>query len=183
MSYNKISEISDNLKYDLIHNNEKIKEIFENDKIVEFYLFIRKYYRFLLENEYGTSKEEKKHISKAISGNLLAKMISKINDTGADIFFTKESRMYTLFNLLKNLDSKKDISKEFNYASYIGFNVYESNNEMRVSIVFSRGFNCRDIIEGCLDSRHRAPLKDEELLCDLSLQCFVDHCEAVLNKK
>ncbi|KAM0685659.1 inositol hexakisphosphate and diphosphoinositol-pentakisphosphate kinase, partial [Conglomerata obtusa] len=181
MIYNRVSEINDNLKYDLIHNNEKIKAIFNNERIVEFYLLIRKYYRFIIENEYGETKKEKIKTSQAISGVLLNKIFQDFkSDNGVNIYFTKESRMYTLFNILNFTNNQESTIKEFNYGSSFGFDIYEKDDVERIRIIFNRGVECQEIIDGCMDIRHRVPLRDNELLLDEEFNIFKANLQKLL---
>ncbi|KAM0675661.1 inositol hexakisphosphate and diphosphoinositol-pentakisphosphate kinase [Gurleya vavrai] len=173
--YNRVSEINDNIKFDLIHNNEKIKSIFNNEKIVEFFLLIRKYYRFLIENEYGKDKDEKIKTSAALSGELIKKIVFDIeeDDEGINIYFTKESRMYTIFNILNILFNCKNHVKEFNYGSFIGFYIYKEEDAKRIKILHNRGIDCQEIVDGCLDLRHRVPFKEDQELFDILLKDFI----------
>ncbi|EJW02223.1 hypothetical protein EDEG_03341 [Edhazardia aedis USNM 41457] len=277
MLYNRVSEIYDNLKYDITHNNAHIHKILSNDKITKFLLIINKLYNFVIQNEYGKGVHEKVRISYGICKPFFDVIINNLE--GQDIlslYFAKESRIYTLFNVLNFVGGKSVPIKEFDYGSMIGLDVYttkkdniygnmsnlendknnninhnifsdinsicnnnsstntissnnsialansntncntitnknndnnninnlttdtncnsKSNNhntnnniytnisdikniETRIRVVYNRGANCKDIIDGCLDARHRIPEKPDEILYDMSLDEFLQSIE------
>lgn len=176
-----ISEMVDNLKFDLIHNNSDIKKMFEN-RLESFYKSTSKYYKFIVSTEYGKYAADKIATSKAISGDLLRKiMLDFSSNDGINIYFTKESRIYTLFNLLNNIIHKDSSIEEFEYGSMIELSTYEKNGKTRVCVKYNKGVSTAALLHGPVDSRHNIMFCRNELLCDITLEEFNEFFKELFN--
>lgn len=173
LSHTVVSEILDNLKFDLTHYNTSIKKMFKED-LENLFASTRKYHSFILGTEYGEHSEDKIKASKAISGDLLKKIIDDLSsDDGINIYFTKESRMFTLFNLLNSFVHKLTKAQEFEYCSMIELSKYIENEETRICIKFNEGISTSSLLSGPLDSKHCIRFHSDKMFCDLNFDDFV----------
>jgi hypothetical protein len=173
LTYSEISELYDNLKYDLMHNSVQIRNLLKKD-LNDLYRIVRKYYNFITINEYGTTLEEKIRISGAISGNILRRVCEDIKgEDGVRIYFTKESRVYTIFNLIEGLFVKKGMGREFGYLSSVGFIKY--GDRLKISVNGGAITDCVD--ERCTDPRHSPPLHEDKYLIDIEVDEFLRICD------
>lgn len=173
-----ITEIYDNLKYDLMHNYSVMEDLF-GVEMHNFYTTIKYYYRYIIKIEYGISKSERMKISKSISGSLLTKILENLeNNKEINIYFTKESRIYTLYNILTLFARNDFYLKEFNYGSMLEFLVYVSDGNKRIQISCNKGVDYNLLLDGPLDCRHRIPFFNDYIFCDLEYDHFK---ETILN--
>ncbi len=142
----------DYLKFDAIHNKSLLEFLFRDEEkeregdslanLKALYTKAKILFCFLAPKEYGICMLEKQSIGLKLTGLLwesICQNLRKASDTESKPFckfyFTKESHLYTLVNLLYTLDLMKATEKgekhklepeeELDYMSQITFEVYE----------------------------------------------------------
>lgn len=176
-----VTEIYDNLKYDFMHNYDILIGMLGNDMLC-FYRIIKHYYKYIIQIEYGVTETERLEISKAISGSLLRKIIRNLEENEEiNIYFTKESRIYTLYNIVTCLLCSTFQLQEFNYGSMLEFVVYMCKGVKRIQISCNKGVNYNLLLDGPLDCRHRIPFFDDYVLCDIEYASFLESIHGVIN--
>ena len=133
----------DSLKFDAIHNKDILEIVFKDkynlkdplEKLHELYLMSSQLFCYLVPHEYGLTHGQKLKIGLNVSGALLAEIISQVeksygqNEPFCRFYFTKESHVYTLVNLILESKIKNNhVTQELDYMTQITFEVYERNN-------------------------------------------------------
>lgn len=176
-----VTEVYDNLKYDFMHNYSIIENMFGSD-MVQFYNTIKHYYKYIIRIEYGVTDVERMQMSKSISGSLLSKILQNIDaNEEINVYFTKESRIYTLYNILTHIAGNASHLQEFNYGSMLEFLVYSCGGDKRVQITCNKGVNYNLFLDGPLDCRHRIPFFDDNILCDIDYNVFKESISALVS--
>lgn len=144
----KISELYDSIKYDIIHNREYIFYMFTYDQslgectnanLESFHdLFRRSKYLFdyIAPLEYGITLQERLNIGRLITNSLVERLVKDLHDarisssSGCIFYFTKESHVYPLVNVvlycgLTNTKLKDLNMAEMDYLAQIILEVYE----------------------------------------------------------
>ena len=141
--YNNSNAINmyDSLKFDAIHNRELLEFLFSDDSsksgslnmLNRLFSMSKTLFCFLVPQEYGINTEQKLSIGKNVSGNLYAELIDILKSSQfAEIpfckfYFTKESHVYTLMNLLFASGICNYETNELDYMTQITFEMYKRN--------------------------------------------------------
>lgn len=137
----RLSDLYDSLKYDALHHREFLQRVLtrpdydESQRALEdLYSCAQGLFDYISPREYGADRRTQIIIGKQISGNLLGRLVSDLNAalyspigaTDCRLYFTKESHMTALFNLIKVSGLPiQDLANEFDYLSHICFELYE----------------------------------------------------------
>jgi inositol hexakisphosphate/diphosphoinositol-pentakisphosphate kinase len=150
----KVPDVYDMIRYDILHNSNA-----ELEGMRELYEGIRAFENTLVPQEYGANKAEKKLIGSKVCGALLEKIkydlkVSRsdtthdmrymldhshaedleINSLGrvvrTRLYFTSESHMHTLLNVLRHVKVKKENGKEIRAISSEGLKIIEDVPEL-----------------------------------------------------
>lgn len=137
------------------------------DRLRKLYKYAKVLFDLIAPSEYGIEKREKREIGLLTSLPLLQKILEDLNDAResqnglARFYFTKESHMHTLVNLIKMSSLKlahRDVL-ELDYMSYLSFEVYErvsgecGKKEHSVRISLSEGAHGIPL-DTSLDAKH-----------------------------
>ena len=132
----------------------------------ELYKLSQVLFDFICPQEYGITQNEKLEIGLLTSVPLGKKIISDLNEMivndkpGCVTYFTKESHMYTLLNILYESNIQFYINRndlpELDYLSQIIFELYEDTSGKNHSIRFklSPGCHTQDPLDVELDDKH-----------------------------
>jgi hypothetical protein len=139
----------------------------------EIFKYLRELYKlsqvlfdFICPQEYGITQSEKLEIGLLTSIPLAKKILSDLNamvendQPGLVAYFTKESHMYTLLNILYESNIQLHINRndlpELDYLSQIIFEIYEDSSRKNHSIRFkiSPGCHTQDPLDVELDEKH-----------------------------
>ncbi|KAH9812777.1 histidine phosphatase superfamily-domain-containing protein [Melampsora americana] len=175
----RVCELYDSLKYDSLHNRTFLETIFSSPTYASSIIdspplnmpgsaqSLVVPMPTLAPSEYGIEKSEKREIGLLTSLPLLQKILEDLNDAResqnglARFYFTKESHMHTLVNLIKMSSLKlahRDVL-ELDYMSYLSFEVYErvsgecGKKEHSVRISLSEGAHGIPL-DTSLDAKH-----------------------------
>lgn len=115
----RINDLYDSIRYDAIHHRQFLIQMFVSlteeeknmnyDSLVKLFDDLHKLFRLITPLEYGFTRGERLQISKQISGKLLEKVARELGeacDPGSTepfvrLFFTKETHMHALMNLIR----------------------------------------------------------------------------------
>lgn len=173
----KVSEIYDSLKYDALHNRTFMEKIFSDEKdplnFREIYENAKFIFTQIAPSEYGVDNEEKLKIGKKVSSLLLRKIILDLTEAKSSsncftrLYFTKESHMYTLLNLILlstscNFEVTGNEVIELDYLSQVCFELYEKKSvvgdshtsKYSIRIGISPGAHNENVFDLTLDSKH-----------------------------
>ena len=179
----RICEVYDSLKYDELHNRAFLDYFFLGispspelrHSLHELFIRTKTLYNWVSISEYGISLTEKLSIGKKIIRKLLSKLIDDLKEStlpstvpSCRLYFTKESHMYPLLNViqygkLSAWTSKPYSQWELDYLSQITFEIYERypsdelggiQAEHSVRISLSQGGYNPSIIDVNLDEKH-----------------------------
>lgn len=157
-SYNNSNAINmyDSLKFDAIHNKDILEVLFYDElnekdpmkKLNELYMMSRQLFCFLVPHEYGLTHQQKSRIGVNVSGALLSEIIKQLEKSlGPEVpfcrfYFTKESHVYTLVNLILESQLKcRHNEQELDYMTQITFEVYERKNDGKKEHSFRIGIS------------------------------------------
>lgn len=132
----------------------------------ELYKLSQVLFDFICPQEYGITKAEKLEIGLLTSVPLVKKILQDLNDMikndrpGMVAYFTKESHMYTLLNIIYGggiqLHIERNDLPELDYLSQIIFELYEDsagkNHSIRLKL--SPGCHTQDPLDVELDEKH-----------------------------
>ncbi|CAG8647839.1 11735_t:CDS:2 [Funneliformis caledonium] len=169
----KVSELYDSIKYDALHNRQFLETIFSDEgtsKVKELYQRAKMLFDFVAPQEYGIEKKDKLQIGLLTSCSLLQDIIKNLEESKSSptpctrLYFTKESHVHTLLNIvflsgLPTRISKNDLA-ELDYLTQITFELYErhrglsGDKEYSLRVAFSPGAHDPNILDLRLDARH-----------------------------
>ncbi|KAI5479902.1 inositol hexakisphosphate and diphosphoinositol-pentakisphosphate kinase [Pseudohyphozyma bogoriensis] len=146
-------------------------------KLHELYRRAKLLFDLIAPQEYGIEREEKEDIGLLTSLPLLEQVVThlkaaQVNAHGsANFYFTKESHIHTLVNLvtLSDLPIVMPHVPELDYMSYITFEVYERANsdrkELALRVSLSPGAHSA-ILDASLDAKHALQVQPRRALTD-----------------
>ena len=173
----KIPELYDNLKYDALHFRDFLDYfVCRNDlerQLRELYTSSQALFNFVGPLEYGVEDHERWEIGNLTSRPLVNQIMNdliegRLSDAPiARLYFTKESFVHTLFNLLNlcglPLTSSGEIS-ELDYLMQITFELYEYSDpitgerDYRVKLFCGPGAHSDSPLDKNLDTCHSLPI-------------------------
>ncbi|KAG0004511.1 hypothetical protein BGZ80_000323 [Entomortierella chlamydospora] len=139
----KVSELYDSLKYDALHNRIFLESIFVDKEsgegmvpIKELYSKAKVLFDFVAPLEYGISEEDRLEIGLLTSMPLIKQIVEDLESCKrpdaapcTKLYFTKESHVHTLLNIvyLSGIPTRlsKDKIPELDYLTQITFELYE----------------------------------------------------------
>ncbi|PKI85254.1 hypothetical protein MVES_000964 [Malassezia vespertilionis] len=191
------SELSDMLSHDGLHNRAFLERIFYSpdeeprlNRLHKLYRLSLVLFDYVCPREYGITSEEKEQIGLLTSQPLLKSIIGNLKKSSevkglCAFYFTKESHIHTLLNLILSSDLKVIMPRPppMDYFSSITFEVYEretshSNSasptdtlasnagkpELSLVISVSEGAHSNEVLFINLDARHAlTPLPSRKL--------------------
>ncbi|KAJ1770898.1 inositol hexakisphosphate and diphosphoinositol-pentakisphosphate kinase [Coemansia sp. RSA 1843] len=146
--------------------------LFTQQEVRELYYSAKLLFDFVTWREYGTDAAQRKRIGVQASVPLLQQLISDLEDTQngdharTRFYFTKESHIYTLLNLvfLCDIPTMVPFNKmgELDYLTHIIFEVYERKadvdanvgSEYSLRVGLSPGANCFHVLDVAMDPTH-----------------------------
>jgi len=196
----RVSELYDSLKYDALHNRVFLEAVFTNPggssrpasidsrrdepvesstprQLRELYKRSKLLFDFIAPQEYGIERSEKEEIGLLTSLPLLEQVIANLrqakeNEHGsASFYFTKESHIHTLVNLviLSDLEIVMPQVPELDYMSNVTFEVYErtkaDQHELAVRVSLSEGAHSA-VLDASLDAKHALQVQPRRALTD-----------------
>ncbi|XP_006460081.1 hypothetical protein AGABI2DRAFT_184577 [Agaricus bisporus var. bisporus H97] len=177
----RVSELYDTIKYCALHHRTFLFAIFDesgrNDplhpgqdrRMHELYSRAKALFDLVAPQEYGIDLGEKEEIGILTSLPLLRNVVHdleearKNNGSSLTVYFTKESHIHTLVNLvlLSGLPIANRRIPELDYASHITFELYERNHgrgktdkEYSIRLSISEGAHSSNVLDSTLDARH-----------------------------
>ncbi|KAK4056669.1 inositol hexakisphosphate and diphosphoinositol-pentakisphosphate kinase [Microbotryomycetes sp. JL221] len=195
------SELYDSIKYDALHNRTFLETIFNDSpsrpssidsrttlnekgdtstpvKLRELYKRAKLLFDLIAPQEYGIERSEKEEIGLLTSLPLLEQLIGNLKSAreadhaSADFYFTKESHIHTLVNLvtLSDLPIVMPQVPELDYMSYIAFEVYERGRvdgpkELSIRVSLSEGAHS-PVLDASLDAKHALQVQPRRALTD-----------------
>lgn len=142
----------------------------EYQHLRELYRLSKVLFDFICPQEYGIEDKEKLDIGLLTSMPLVKQILNDIDDLqkaeagGSVVYFTKESHIYTLLNVIYESQIPTKIARnalpELDYLSQIAFEVYESEDvetnskSYSIRLAISPGCNSQDPLDVQLDSKH-----------------------------
>ncbi|GAA5983456.1 hypothetical protein JCM10908_000292 [Rhodotorula pacifica] len=152
----------------------------------ELYKRAKLLFDLIAPQEYGIERSEKEIIGLLTSLPLLEQIIRDLEATkasdypSANFYFTKESHIHTLVNLvtLSDLPIVMPHVPELDYMSYVSFEVYErsksSSKELSVRVTLSEGAHSA-VLDASLDAKHALQVQPRRALTDyISLPRVID---------
>ncbi|GAA5975992.1 hypothetical protein JCM11641_002862 [Rhodosporidiobolus odoratus] len=196
----RVSELYDSLKYDALHNRVFLETIFTKNgsrpssvdsrstlesaaaggpprQLRELYKRAKLLFDLIAPQEYGIERSEKEIIGLLTSLPLLQQIIRNLQETkesehpSANFYFTKESHIHTLVNLvtLSDLPITMQHTPELDYMSYISCEVYERSKgdakELSVRVTLSEGAHSA-VLDASLDAKHALQVQPRRALTD-----------------
>ncbi|KAM0753385.1 hypothetical protein T439DRAFT_324023 [Meredithblackwellia eburnea MCA 4105] len=146
-------------------------------KLRELYKRAKLLFDLIAPQEYGVERSEKEEIGLLTSLPLMEQVVQKLKDArdkaygSANFYFTKESHIHTLVNLvtLSDLPIVMPQVPELDYMSYITFEVYErtrqDSKELAVRISLSEGAHSA-VLDTNLDAKHALQVQPRRALTD-----------------
>ncbi|KAJ1962104.1 inositol hexakisphosphate and diphosphoinositol-pentakisphosphate kinase [Dipsacomyces acuminosporus] len=146
--------------------------LFTQQEVRELYYKAKILFDFVTQREYGIEAPQRKKIGIQASVPLLKQLIKDLNDVKKGkaartrFYFTKESHIHTLLNLVFLCDMQTMIPYEkvgeLDYLTHIIFEVYERkpdvdaglDRDYSLRIGFSPGANCFHVLDMNIDSTH-----------------------------
>ncbi|KAI8323080.1 hypothetical protein GQ54DRAFT_316858 [Martensiomyces pterosporus] len=146
--------------------------LFTQQEVRELYYKAKLLFDFVTQREYGIEPPQRKKIGIQASVPLLRQLIADLNDVKVGksarmrFYFTKESHIHTLLNLVFLCDMQTMIPYEkvgeLDYLTHIIFEVYERKpdvdaalaREYSLRIGFSPGANCFHVLDMNVDATH-----------------------------
>ncbi|KAJ2525312.1 inositol hexakisphosphate and diphosphoinositol-pentakisphosphate kinase [Coemansia sp. RSA 2049] len=146
--------------------------LFTQKEVRELYYSAKLLFDFVTWREYGTDAAQRKRIGVQASVPLLKQLIADLKDTQngdharTRFYFTKESHIYTLLNLvfLCDIPTMEPFNKmgELDYLTHIIFEVYERKadvdanvgSEYSLRIGLSPGASCLHVLDVAMDPTH-----------------------------
>lgn len=190
----KISDLYDSLKFDALHHRDFLEAILarprdeaSNSSLHRMYMCAQKLFDYLAPREYGETPEERFRIGSSISGGLLHRIVNDLRLSqpasvapATRLYFTKESHMTALLNIIRNCEIPISASpsssethpdevcqNELDYLSHICFEFYERTKctptadggtvrtvRYSLRIGLSNGAHNPRLLDLQLDSRH-----------------------------
>ncbi|SCV72227.1 BQ2448_4921 [Microbotryum intermedium] len=147
---------------------KKLRELYKRAKLL---------FDLIAPQEYGIEKSEKEEIGLLTSLPLLEQLIKNLKSAreethaSANFYFTKESHIHTLVNLvtLSELPIVMPQVPELDYMSYLAFEVYErtkgDTKELSVRVSLSEGAHSA-VLDASLDAKHALQVQPRRALTD-----------------
>lgn len=206
------SELADMLSHDGLHNRTFLETIFsapEDDDACKLERLYRLYrmslalFEYVCPREYGITPEQKEMIGLLTSQPLLNSIVQNLK-TSQDkkgmctFYFTKESHVHTLLNLLlsSHLSIIMPRMPPMDYFSSITFEVYERERptssssmapakpERSLVISVSEGAHSSEVLFIRLDGRHAlTPLPSRPLTSHMDFDSSIDKLSALCEKR
>lgn len=141
------SELSDMLSHDGLHNRVFLERIFSDEgeeprlnRLHNLYRMSLALFDFVCPREYGITRDEKEQIGLLTSQPLLKSIIGNLKESSnvkglCALYFTKESHVHTLLNLILSSDLNVIMPRlpPLDYLSSITFEVYERESPVSAS--------------------------------------------------
>ncbi|GAA5893601.1 inositol polyphosphate kinase VIP1 [Sporobolomyces salmoneus] len=143
----------------------------------ELYTRAKLLFDLIAPQEYGIERWEKEEIGLLTSLPLLEQIVRNLKDAkasdhpSANFYFTKESHIHTLVNLvtLSDLPIVMPHVPELDYMSYIAFEIYERSKgdtkELSVRVSLSAGAHSA-VLDASLDAKHALQVQPRRALTD-----------------
>lgn len=206
------SELADMLSHDGLHNRTFLETIFssphddEKHKLERLHLLYRMslaLFEYICPREYGITPEQKEMIGLLTSQPLLQSIVQNLEASEhvkgmCTFYFTKESHVHTLLNLLlsSNLSIIMPRMPPMDYFSSITFEVYEregpstsshafpSKPERSLVISVSEGAHSSEVLFIRLDGRHAlTPLPSRPLTSHMDFDESIAKLSALCRKR
>ncbi|PVG00326.1 hypothetical protein CPB86DRAFT_805822 [Serendipita vermifera] len=190
----RISELYDTLKYCALHHRAFLFTVFgekqdfepadkesppRQRKLHELYSRAKALFDLVAPQEYGIEPWEKEEIGVLTSLPLLRKIVEDLEaarnsgDCSLNFYFTKESHIHTLLNLI--LSSGLPIANpkipELDYCSHVTFELYErgigsskSDKEFAIRLSLSEGAHSSNVLDSAIDARHALNVQNRKRL-------------------
>ncbi|KAH7105455.1 histidine phosphatase superfamily-domain-containing protein [Auriculariales sp. MPI-PUGE-AT-0066] len=187
----RVSELYDTIKYCALHHRAFLFRIFNPDgaknpepsqdrQLHQLYHRAKLLFDLVAPQEYGIEDIDKEEIGVLTSLPLLRKIVedleaARMNEqSNLTLYFTKESHIYTLANLLLNsgLPFVTRRIPELDYCSHFTFELYERNGgpdksqdkEYTIKLSFSPGAHSSNVLDSSLDARHSLNVQPKQNL-------------------
>ncbi|TNY19464.1 inositol pyrophosphate synthase [Rhodotorula diobovata] len=160
-----------------LEGNGSAREAGPPKQLRELYKRAKLLFDLIAPQEYGIERSEKEIIGLLTSLPLLEQIVRNLEDTkkvenpSANFYFTKESHIHTLVNLvtLSDLPIVMPHVPELDYMSYISFEVYErmkgEQKELSVRVTLSEGAHSA-VLDASLDAKHALQVQPRRALTD-----------------
>ncbi|ORX74024.1 hypothetical protein DL89DRAFT_242829 [Linderina pennispora] len=213
----KVGELYDSLKYDALHNRRFLERIFiyehsappdyppdllfTQQDVRALYYKAKLLFDFVTRREYGIEPPQRMAIGVQALVPLLRQLADDLTDVknGKDarvrFYFTKESHIHTLLNLVFMCDMQTMIPyekvEELDYLTHIIFEVYERkpdvdaalDREYSLRIGFSPGANCYHVLDMNIDATHALKvLPRRNFTYHIPLDKAIDKLRGLLNE-
>ena len=206
------SELADMLSHDGLHNRAFLETIFSRaeddeahklERLHHLYRMSLALFDYICPREYGITPEQKKHIGLLTSQPLLQSIVQNLQ-VSEDVkgmctfYFTKESHVHTLLNLLlsSHLSIIMPRMPPMDYFSSITFEVYErerptsathtasSKPERSLVISVSEGAHSSEVLFIRLDARHAlTPLPSRPLTSHMDFDEAIAKLSSLCQKR
>lgn len=207
------SELADMLSHDGLHNRTFLETIFSEpneddakklERLHRLYRLSKVLFSFVCPREYGISQEEKEQIGLLTSQPLLQSIVHRLQESRnvkglCALYFTKESHVHTLLNLILSSQLSIIMPKlpPLDYFSSITFEVYErerpnghggpsSNTKTECSLVISvsEGAHSSEVLFIKLDARHAlTPLPSRPLTSHMDFDEAISKLSQLCQKR